>query len=342
MSAPASRAMRLGAQAPIETRPLRLEHIGAPEPAADEVGVRVSACAICRTDLHVIEGDLPLRRTPIVPGHQVIGRVERLGAGARRFRVGARVGIAWLRRTCGACRFCRSGRENLCAAAEFTGWTADGGYADYAVVPEAFAYPIPDEFGDAHAAPLLCAGIIGYRALKLAGVPPGRRLAMFGFGSSAHVTLQIAKARGIDVFVATRGAPARERARALGAAWAGDLREPMPERVDGAIVFAPAGDLVPIALGALERGGTVALAGIYMTPIPELDYERLFEERAIRTVTASTRADGAELLEEAARIPIRPAVTRFPLEAANEALQRLKRGEIGGTGVLVTGEFSGL
>jgi propanol-preferring alcohol dehydrogenase len=334
--------MTLHAQATIDSRPLRREDREPPQPKPGEILVRVAACGICRTDLHVIEGDLPLHRTPIVPGHQVVGRVERVGDGATRFRIGDRVGIAWLRMTCGRCAFCVSGRENLCERAEFTGWDADGGFADYTVVPEAFAYAIPTVFTDVDAAPLLCAGIIGYRALKLSGVTGHGKLGIYGFGSSAHVTLQVARARGADVYVWTRAPAQQQFARRLGAAWAGDLDAPAPERMDGAIIFAPVGDVVPVALANLARGGTLALAGIYMTPLPPLPYASLFEERAIRTVTANTRADGAELLEAAAQIPIRPTVTTFPLDQANEALQRLKAGAFAGTGVLVTGVASGI
>jgi len=305
--------------------------------------VRVAACGVCRTDLHILEGDLPLVRSPIVPGHQVVGRVERLGPGTARLRAGERVGIAWLRGTCGTCEFCQGGRENLCEGARFTGYHADGGFADYAVVPEAFAYRIPPGFADAEAAPLLCAGIIGYRALKLSGVPPGGRLGIYGFGASAHVTLQVARARGCRTFVCTREASHRALARELGAVWVGDVADPMPEKMHGTIVFAPVGELVPVALRNLAKGGTVALAGISMTPVPSLDYTReLFDERIIRSVTANTRADGEELLAEAARIPIRPAVTTFPLLAANEALVALKRGAFSGAGVLLTGEGLGV
>ncbi len=332
------RALALAAQAPIETQPLRVERRPVPEPGAGEVLVRVLACGLCRTDLHVVEGDLPLVRAPIVPGHQVVGRVELAGPGATRFAVGERVGIAWLRATCGRCAFCASGRENLCERCEFTGWHADGGFADYAVVPEAFAYRIPEVFADAEAAPLLCAGIIGYRALKRSEVRPGGRLGIYGFGSSAHVTLQVARSRGCEVFVCTREASHRELARRLGAAWVGDLRDPMPAKADGTIIFAPAGDLVPVALQNLARGGTLALAGIYMTPVPALDYARdLFYERQVRSVTANTRADGEELLAEAARIPVRPETTAFDLEEANRALALLKRGGFPGSGVLLTG-----
>jgi alcohol dehydrogenase, propanol-preferring len=335
------RALALAAPASIETAPLRLDSRPAPAPGPDELLVRVSACGVCRTDLHIVEGDLPLVRSPLVPGHQVVGRVEKTGASARRFQPGDRVGIAWLRRTCGICAACRRARENLCESAEFTGYHADGGFADYAVAPEAFAYAIPSLFADAEAAPLLCAGIIGYRALKLSEVPPGGRLGIYGFGASAHVTLQVARARGCEVFVCTREPSHRELARRLGASWVGDIGDAMPAKAHGTILFAPAGELVPVALRNLGRGGTLALAGIYMTSVPALDYERdLFYERSVRSVTASTRADGDELLAEAARIPIRPATTTFPLADANRALALLKRGGFAGAGVLLTGEGS--
>lgn len=340
------RAFAVREQAPIEAAPLVREARALPSPGADEVLVRVTACGICRTDLHVVEGDLPLVTVPLVPGHQIVGTVERVGTmrgGRPRFRAGARIGAAWLRATCGACAYCASGRENLCERARFTGWHADGGFADYAVVPEAFAYALPDTLGDAEAAPLLCAGIIGYRALRLSGVAgdarggrgTGGRLGIYGFGSSASVTIQVARARGSDVFVCTREPSHRELARALGASWVGATTDAMPEPVDGAIIFAPAGELVPIALRSLARGGTLALAGIHMSRIPPLEYADLFNEKRIVTVTANTRADGEELLAEAARIPIRPAVTTFPLEEANGALLALKRGAFAGSGVLL-------
>ena len=310
-------------------------------PGPREILIRVSACGVCRTDLHIVEGELPPVRPHVVPGHQVVGRVERTGSAARRFTVGDRVGIAWLRGTCGACDACGGGRENLCARAEFTGYHADGGFADYAVVSEAFAYAIPPVFGDAEAAPLLCAGIIGYRALKLCEVKPGGRLGIYGFGASAHVTLQVARARGCDVFVCTREESHRALARRLGATWVGGIGDAMPAKTHGTILFAPAGELVPVALQNLERGGTLALAGIYMSPVPPLDYARdLFYERTVRSVTANTRADGEELLAEAGRIPIRPATTTFALEDANRALALLKRGAFAGAGVLLTGQGS--
>ncbi|HEY7539183.1 MAG TPA: zinc-dependent alcohol dehydrogenase family protein [Methylomirabilota bacterium] len=335
------RALVLSAPAPIETAPLGLDTRPTPAPGPGEILVRVSACGVCRTDLHIVEGELPPVRARVVPGHQIVGRIERAGSGARRFALGDRVGIAWLRGTCGACEACRGGRENLCERAVFTGYHADGGFADYAVVPEAFAYGIPPIFGDAEAAPLLCAGIIGYRALELSEVKPGGRLGLYGFGASAHVTLQVARARGCEVFVCTREESHRALARRLGATWVGGIRDVMPAKMHGTILFAPAGELVPVALENLGRGGTLALAGIYMTAVPPLEYERdLFYERTIRSVTANTRTDGEALLAEAARIPIRTAVTTFPLEEANGALALLKRGGFAGAGVLLTGEGS--
>jgi propanol-preferring alcohol dehydrogenase len=329
------RAMLLRAQAPIGTSPLEPVETVTPTPEPGEVRVRVRCCAACRTDLHVVEGDLAPRRLPIVPGHQVVGTVEALGAGARRFKPGDRVGIAWLRSTCGVCRFCAAGRENLCERSGYTGWTHDGGYAEYCCVPEAFAYALPAVFDDAEAAPLLCAGIIGYRALCRSRVPRGGRLALYGFGSSAHITAQIARHWGCTVYVATRDAAHRRLARALGAAWAGDSTEPLPERVDAAIIFAPAGELVPVALRSLDKGGTLALAGIHMSDVPAMAYEpHLFWEKTLQSVTANTRGDGEALLAEAAAIPIRPRVTRYPLRDANRVLQALAADRVEGTAVL--------
>jgi propanol-preferring alcohol dehydrogenase len=286
--------------------------------------------------LHVVEGDLPARKLPHVPGHQVVGIVDRLGPGAGRFGLGDRIGIAWLRHTCGVCARCRAGRENLCESALFTGYHADGGYADYAVVPEAFAYAIPPVFSDAEATPLLCAGIIGYRALLRSEVPRGGRLGLWGFGSSAHVTIQVARAWGCDVYVATRGEKHQRLAREMGAAWVGGAADPLPVPVDGGILFAPAGELVPVALRSIEKGGTLAVAGIWLSPVPALDYERdLFYERNLRSVTANTREDGEGLWREAAAIPIHPRVTTMPLEEANSGLLRIKQDRLEGTGVLV-------
>jgi len=331
-------AMLLERNAPILDKPLRQVELPVPDVEGGEILVRICVCAICRTDLHVIEGDLPPPRLPLIPGHQIVGVVERVGRGCARFSRGERVGIAWLRGTCGVCACCRGGRENLCSSSRYTGYHANGGYAEWAVVPEAFAYPLPPGFSDVQAAPLLCAGIIGYRALSRAEVPRGGRLGLFGFGSSAHVVLQIARHRGSEVFVATRGASHRELARRMGADWVGATEEPMPAKLDSAIVFAPAGEIVPLALARVGRGGTVALAGIYMTPVPELDYERhLFHEKNLRSVESNTRADALALLEEAAAIPVRAEVTTFPLSAANAALIRLKQDSIDGTGVLMCG-----
>lgn len=332
------KAMQLKAAAPAAHRPLRQVELPIPEPGEAEVLVRVSVCAVCRTDLHVIEGELPDPALPLTPGHQAVGRVERCGSGCTRFRPGDRVGIAWLRHTCGACEHCRSGRENLCPGSLYTGYHADGGYADYAVVHEDFAYEIPDRFDDAEAAPLLCAGIIGYRALHRAAVPPGGRLALYGFGSSAHVVIQLAVHRGYEVHVSTRGEGHRALAAELGAAWTGDAYDLPPVPVDGAIIFAPVGAMVPVALRAVGPGGTVVSAGIHMSAIPEMSYEEsVFHEKVLTSVEANTREDGRELLAEAAEIPIRPRVTTFPLEEANEALVQLKQDGFDGTAVLAIG-----
>jgi propanol-preferring alcohol dehydrogenase len=330
------RAMVLSRQAPVDTSPLAVTDRPVPEPAAGEIRVRVRACGACRTDIHVVEGDLEPRRLPLIPGHQIVGTVEALGPAATRFGMGDRVGIAWLRSTCGRCRFCTGGRENLCAESTYTGWSHDGGYAEYVCAPEAFVYPIPPGFDDAEATPLLCAGIIGYRALRRSQVPKGGRLGLYGFGSSAHVTLQVARHWGCAVYVATRE-PARQRlALDLGAAWAGAPGDSPPVKLDAAIVFAPVGSLVPIALRDLDRGGTVALAGIHMTDLPALSYEpHLFWEKTLQSVTANTRADGEALLAAAAAIPIRPRVTRYPLAAANRALADIKSSEVEAAAVLM-------
>ncbi len=329
--------MVLAAPAPITSAPLLLEQRSRPEPGPGEVLLRVMACGLCRTNLHIVEGELPLVRTPIVPGHQVVGRVETVGRGVSRPARGDRVGVAWLRHTCGLCDFCRTGRENLCAQGEFTGYHADGGYAEYALAPANFAYDIPDVFDDVEAAPLLCAGIIGYRALRLSAVKPGQRLGIYGFGASAHLTAQVALARGGEVYVCTRRPSHQALARSLGATWVGDITARMPQPAHGLIIFAPAGELVPLALANLAAGGILALAGIYMSAIPQLDYDALYRERAIISVTANTRQDGREFLAEASRIPLRPEVTRFALEDANRALALLRDGGFAGAGVLVPG-----
>jgi len=333
------KAMLLPGIAPIDTSPLMPTELPAPEPGPGEVRLQVHCCAICRTDLHVIEGDLPQEKMPVIPGHQIVGTVDALGPGCRQLQVGQRIGVAWLRQTCGRCKFCTAGRENLCPSARFTGYHADGGYAEYATVPEQFAYQIPPGTSNVEATPLLCAGIIGYAALRRAEVPRGGKLALYGFGSSAHVVIQIALHRGCEVYVVTRGRQHRELARQMGAVWVGENPAEMPVKVDSAIIFAPAGELVPPALEKLEKGGTLALAGIYMTPIPRMDYERcVFYERDIHSVTCNTRDDGRNLLAEAAEIPIRPHTTEYPLAEANRALQDLNSDQINGTGVLVMGK----
>jgi propanol-preferring alcohol dehydrogenase len=330
--------MSLREQGPVESRPLELREREGLRPAPGEILVRVEVCAVCRTDLHVVEGDLELRRPGLVPGHQAVGRVAALGAGARRFRVGDRVGIAWLRQTCGGCRFCARGDENLCLDPRFTGWDADGGYAEEAVVPEAFAHALAEGPSAREIAPLLCAGIIGYRAFRRSRVRPGGRLGLFGFGGSAHIAIQVARHFGCEVYVVSRGGEHRELALELGATWVGGSRERPPRPLDAAILFAPAGELVPPALEALDRGGTLAIAGIHLSDVPRLEYQRhLFQERAVQSVTANTREDARELLELAAAIPIRTRTTPYPLEAANEALGDLKHDRVRGAAVLEIG-----
>ncbi len=300
--------------------------------------MRVRTCAVCRTDLHVIEGDLPETCRPLIPGHQAVGSVERLGPGAGRFSVGDRVGIAWLRETDGSCAFCTSGRENLCKASRYTGYHEDGGYAELAVVPEAYAYALPFDFDDVHGAPLLCAGLIGYRGLERAEVPAGGKLLLVGFGSSAHIVLQLALHRGHEVFVVTRSANHVRQALEMGASWAGSDFGAVPHRVDSAILFAPAGGLVPPTMSALERGGTLSIPGIHLSDIPGLHYEsQLFHEKQIRSVEANTREDGRRLLAEAAEAGLRPHVVEYDLADANRALQDLKHSRIEGTAVLMIG-----
>ena len=328
--------MVLRGQAPIDRAPLVGADLPSSEPGPFEVRVRVRACATCRTDLHVIEGDLPPRRLPLVPGHQIVGTVDALGPGAMRFRAGERVGVAWLRSACGTCRYCSSRRENLCESSTYTGWTHDGGYAEYCCAPESFIYAIPHAFDDAEATPLLCAGIIGYRALERSQVPDGGRLALYGFGSSAHITLQVARHRRCTVYVVTRNRTHRRLALDLGAEWAGDTSVPLPVKVDSAIVFAPAGQLVPVALRDVDKGGTVALAGIHMSDVPAMAYEpHLFWEKRLTSVTANTRGDGEALLAVAAAIPIRPRLHRYALADANRALGDVAADRVDGTAVLI-------
>jgi propanol-preferring alcohol dehydrogenase len=314
---------------------MRFAEVPVPEPGPGEVLVEVDLCGVCRTDLHVVAGDLAPHRTPVVPGHEVVGRVARVGDGVTRFGAGDRVGVAWLRSTCGACRWCRAGAENLCPGSRYTGWDADGGYAEYTVVPAAYAYELPPDLPDEQAAPLLCAGIIGYRALRRARLPAGGRLGIYGFGASAHITAQVALARGAEVHVLTRDARARELALELGAASAGAADAEPPVPLDAAILFAPAGELVPVALAALDRGGTLAVAGIHLSEVPVLDYQRhLFRERTLTSVTSNTRADGEELLRLAPRLGVTATVTRYPLDKADKALEDLQNDRVHGAGVL--------
>ncbi|MBI3668533.1 MAG: zinc-dependent alcohol dehydrogenase family protein [Acidobacteria bacterium] len=318
----------------VEKHPLEFAEVPVPASSGDQVLVRVHACGVCRTDLHVVEGELPPRKSPVIPGHQVVGTIEQVGPSAARFRVGARVGVAWLHRTCGTCEFCRSGRENLCDAAEFTGYTVDGGYAEYILASEAFLYPLPEDFGDLQAAPLLCAGIIGFRCLRISGIQAGGTLGLYGFGAAAHVAIQVARHWGVNVFALTRDPRHQQLARDLGAAWAGPATQEPPDKLDAAIIFAPAGELVPAALNALKKGGVVVLGGIHMSVIPALDYRLVYDERVIRSVANNTRKDGEDFLRTAAEIPIRPQVQIFPLREANAALDALKHDAIQGAAVL--------
>ena len=307
----------------------------APRPAADEVLVQVRTCGVCRTDLHLADLELPPRRGGVIPGHEVVGHVVGLGEQAQRFRAGDRVGIAWLRHTCGACAACRRGSENLCRASTYTGWDADGGYAEYAVVPEAFAYALPDGFSDEDAATLLCSGIIGYRALRRSNLPPGGRLGIYGFGASAHLTAQLAIAQGAEVHVLTREESARQLARELGAVSAGPADGQPPVPLDAAILFAPVGTLVPVALSALDQGATLAVAGIHLTDIPRLDYQQhLFREKTLTSVTANTRADGEAFLALARTLRLRPQVTAYSFDDADRALADLAAGRVTGAAVL--------
>jgi propanol-preferring alcohol dehydrogenase len=329
------KAMVLSRTGDVSDNRLELHERAVPKPEAGQVLVKIHVCGVCRTDLHVVEGELPGTTLPLIPGHQAVGTVARIGRDVLDLREGDRVGLAWLQGTCNRCEFCTSGRENLCEAARFTGYQVDGGYAEYAAVPSRFAYPIPPVFSNEEAAPLLCAGIIGYRALRLSGIKPGQRLGLYGFGASAHIAIQIAHHWGCRVYVSSLKPEHQKLARKLGAVWVGGATEMPPDKLHGSIIFAPAGELVPPALRTLERGGTLALAGIHMSPIPSLDYDReVFGERVIRSVTANTRQDGIDLLREAAAIPIKPHTVPFPLEQANRALQELKAGSFQGAAVL--------
>ena len=320
---------------PVASGPLRLTERPVPEPGPGELLIKVRCCGVCRTDLHLAEGDLPPKRPDVTPGHEVVGEVTAAGPGTSRFTTGDRVGVAWLAGTDGSCRYCRRGLENLCPSSVYTGWDIPGGYAEYLVAADAYVHHLPEGFSDEQAAPLLCAGIIGYRALLRADLPPGGRLGVWGFGGSAHLATQVAVAQGAAVHVFTRGHAARELALSLGAASAQGTFDPAPEPLDSAIIFAPAGDLVPVAMAALDRGGTLAVAGIYLSAIPPLDYGRhLFQERTLRSVTANTRGDAEEFLRLAGRLRLQVATARYPLDSADRALSDLAAGRVRGAAVL--------
>jgi alcohol dehydrogenase, propanol-preferring len=318
----------------VETSPLVYRDVPSPEPVGSDVLVRIRACGICRTDLHVIEGELSPRKHHIIPGHQGVGIIEARGERSTRFPIGTRVGVAWLHRTCGTCNYCARGAENLCENAEFTGYTVDGGYAERMVAPEEFVYELPDDVSDEQAAPLLCAGIIGFRSLRLSAVPHGGRLGLYGFGAAGHVAIQVARYWGMSVYVFTRDARHQRLAAELGATWVGESVADPPVKLDGAIIFAPAGQLVPPALRALNKGSTLVLGGIHMTDIPAMPYELIYGERVIRSVTNNTRQDGRDFLALAASIPIRTKVEVYALSEANRALQRLKNDAVRGAAVL--------
>lgn len=331
------RAMVLERPRPAEEGPLQARDIPKPTPGPGEIRVRVRVCGVCHTDLHIVQGELPMHKLPVVPGHQVVGVVDAVGTGAKGFKEGDRAGVIWLHSTDGSCEYCARRQENLCVAARFTGYDVDGGYAEAVIVPAAFAHHIPNNFSNENAAPLLCAGVIGYRSLKLSGASKSDRLGLYGFGASAHVVLQIARHRGCEVYVFTRTAAHKELAKRLGATWVGDAKDRPPHELDAAIVFAPAGPVVLDSLRALRKGGTVALAGITMTPIPQMDYSLLYHERLVRSVANSTRQDARDLLELAAQVPVRTEVTLYPLKEANRALADMKQSRIEGAGVLRIG-----
>lgn len=331
------RAMILEKPRPVEESPLRAVEMETPVPGPGQVRVRIAGCGICHTDLHTVEGDLAVHKMPVVPGHQIVGTIDAIGVGVHERREGDRVGIPWLNSTDGDCRHCRSGRENLCEHARFTGYDVNGGYAEAALIGENYCYPLPGRLSDEHAAPLLCAGIVGYRSYRMAGVRPGDVLGLYGFGASAHIILQVARHQGVNVFVFTRTTAHAKLAGKLGAGWIGDAQQQPPAHLDAAIIFAPAGALVPEALRATRPGGTVVCAGITMSAIPQMDYSLLYRERVLRSVANSTRQDARDFLELAAQIPVRTEIQVFALEEANLALQDVKHSRIAGAGVLKIG-----
>ena len=331
------KAMILRDFAPIKQNPLELVDLSIPEPGPEDILIRVSVCGVCHTDLHTVEGELSDVKLPIIPGHQVVGIVEKRGENVSRFEEGERAGVAWLYSTDTTCSYCTQGNENLCPSARFTGYHENGGYAEYIVIPEKFAYPIPDIFEDTEAAPLLCAGIIGYRALRLSEIQPGQRLGLVGFGASAHVAIQVAVHWGCEVYVFSRSQEHLALAKRLGAVWIGTSKDELPEKMDSIVNFTPAGPTVLDGMRLLDKGGTQALAGIYMSPVPEMDYVKyLYHERTIRSVANATRQDGEDLLKIAAEIPIRTTITVFPLEEVNEVLKLMKDSKIDGAAILKT------
>jgi alcohol dehydrogenase, propanol-preferring len=328
------KAQVLKVPGPVETHPLIYMDVATPEPGDDEVLIKVNVCGVCRTDLHVVEGELPPKLPSVIPGHQVVGTIVKNGAGAASHRVGARVGVPWLHRTDGTCEYCRRGQENLCVNAQFTGYTANGGYAEFIVAPERFVYPIPESFSEIAAAPLLCAGIIGFRALRLANLQKGDTLGIYGFGAAGHVAIQVAKHWGMRVVVCTREERHRKLARELGAEWVGGAYDTPPQQMNAAIIFAPAGELVPAALAGLKKAGTLVLGGIHMSPIPSFSYDLLYQERVVRSVANNTRQDGMDFLRVAAEIPVRTQTQTFPLKEANKALETLKHDAVSGAAVI--------
>lgn len=331
------KAMLLRQSGPIEQSPLQGTEMPDPQPGPGEVRLAVQVCALCHTDLHIIEGELPPHLRPVVPGHQIVGRIDKLGPGVTRFKVSDRVGVPWLYHTDQTCHYCKAGKENLCEHGQFTGYDANGGYAQHHVVSEEYTYPIPEVFSDEQAAPLLCSGVVGFRALRLSEIKPGGRLGIWGFGASAHINLQIARHWNCEVYVFTRGAEHQKLALQLGAVWAGPSGGPeagkLP-RLDAGVIYAPAGPLVIDALKMLDKGGTLALGGIYMTPIPEFDYQILWGERTVRSVANSTRQDVIDLLQVAAEVPVKSEIEMFELSELNQALQKLKHSQINGSGVV--------
>lgn len=328
------RAMQLTTPAPVETKPLHLLVLDHPVPAPDHLLVRVLACGVCHTDLHLVEGELQNPQLPIIPGHEIVGVVESVGAQVTRFQPGTRVGIPWLHETCGVCEFCQREQENLCEKARFTGYTAQGGYAEYTTVHENFAVPVPENFSDVEAAPLLCAGIVGYRSLRLSDLQPGERLGLYGFGASAHIGIQVANYWGCEVFVFTRSTDHQKHALELGAKWVGQAHDSPPVKLDRAIIFAPAGWIVPQALGQLRKGGTLCINAIHMSDLPPMSYSLLWHERTIRSVANATRRDAEEFMRLAGKIPLQITTQTFDLDEANHALLQMKTSQIKGSGVL--------